>query len=1175
MTIRAHTYWLLLLFVLMRLSTVNAQTTLNLYYGDPAASPDEAFDGNVFQVGSQIGDAAIYAKFGGTGTKSFQIDSPGENKTITVDKDGFFFIRPVSSMVVDQSRIKNFTGTVTGSVSINVKPLIITTLSANVANNVAPGSEITVSYMTGAGTFPVDLVLNSFGVQLLNVNGNLVATLQNTVDQYSGREKQGASFGGTRYIKATIPANTAPGTYQVRVVTRGLLNNVSGSPSTSFTVRADTPPSLTATSLGNVYCAGSTVPFPFSTTGTFAANEQFRIQRVDASGNTLEELTGLATASPVRAVLPATLPAGTYRFRVFASVANVVSNIINVSVAALPTMTISGNSATTTGGKATIQLVLTGTPPWSFSYTDYNPIYAPTYLVSATSSSSTTLINPTFVTSTFYDKSLIKGFRDSGCGTSEFITGSAQISINQTTITTGTLAGTYCPGSSLSVPFTVSSPLPADVVYQAQLSDANGTFSNGAVIGSGVGTGPISTTIPPTVGTGTGYRIRVVATSSTVNYSNSVTSTSSSLTLSRPDAPRVSDVSFCTGTSTAPLTAAGVNLIWYSAGSTQPLAGAPTPPNNQSSVYTVSQTINGCQSNLATVNVIAKPLPAAPAVSSIALCQGSQGQFTSTIANALWYTASTGGTGSPQPPALNSQAVGDQIVYVTQTVDGCESPRAAVKATVNPIPAAPVPQTPAPVCQYATASPLTASGQSLTWYGQSGAIGATATPETRVAGTFSYSVSQRVSGCESPQAVVSIIIRQAPSVPVASSPSYCVGESPRSLTATGTNIKWYTTELGGTSTATIATFPTDRPALLSYYVTQTDNFSCESQRLLVLVTVLAAPSAPSVTATQTVCQFSKASPLTASPTTGLLWQGPGIAGSTDTAPTPNTSRAGTYTYVVTQKVGSCTSPASQITYTVRQQPEQPKVSDNIAFCIGNASVPLTATATGRLTWYKTAEHSDGGLAQIIPNTSSANTTIYYVTQTDNFNCESANDTVVVRVSAKSTARLSGDEYIYKGERTAIRVRFTGDGPWTFTDWDGVTRTINDSLYVGWQEPTATRVFRITNLNSSCGVGDIMNSYTLTVLVPLATQPTPEPLFLNAYPNPSTGELNVDWHSPKKQTVTLQLINADGKVIEQVVRQATTGSQTEHFQLNDQPTGTYILNVTTTNNGKLTRRIVKQ
>ena len=1176
MNIVFNRFWLTILILVGSLAGVNGQTVA-LSYGDPAGNPEDAFDGNVFQAGNQYGYASIYATLG-EGAKSFQIVSPGENLTKTVTSTGYFNIQPIGSMVVDKSKIINFSGTVTGSVAITVKPLSIATLSANVATEATPGSELTVSYRTGAGTFPVDLAIGKFKVQLLDASGNLLNDLLNSTDQYTAGEKFSSSRGDIRFIKATIPGTTPSGTYRVRVITQGLTVPVAGSPSSPFVIRTNTPViSVGSLSTGS-YCAGSIVSFPFSTTGTFSASDAFQVQLIDAAGSILQSLVGTSTFSPIRALLPNTLSGGSYRFRIVSTVTNVVSNTGTVSVTALPTMTLSGSSATTAGSTAPVRVALTGIPPWSFSYTDFNPAYAPTYTVPVTTSSNSFSFNPTFFTSTTYDKTFVKGFRDSGCGASDFISGSAQITLSQITITTGTLSGTYCPGTSISVPFAASNPLPNTVMYQAQLSDSNGNFQNTQLIGSG-STSPITAILPSTLIPGTGYRVQIIvqkpATPGSIDYSSSASPVASSIQVSRPDAPTVTDVSFCAGAVLNPLTATGTNLKWYIVNSAQALPGAPVPPNNQSSVFAVSQTINNCESTLATINVFQKPLPSAPAVSSIALCQGAQGQFSSSIPNALWYSAATGGVGSPQPPALNNQAVGDQIVYVTQTVNGCESPRTAVKATVNPIPVAPTPQTPAPVCQFTTASPLTATGQNLTWYDQSGPLAGAPAPTPDVAGTISYSVTQKVNGCESPRASVTLLVRQAPDLPMASSVRYCVDELPRSLTATGSNLKWYTSPTGGTSTPTSPAFFTDVSKVIPFYVTQTDANNCESKRLMVSVTVSPPPPAPTVIANQAVCQFANVNALTASPNTGLIWQGSGITGSVSTAPIPSTTRAGTYTYVVTQKSGSCTSPASLITFTVRPQPVAPNVANTIAFCTGQTSAPLSATATGRLTWYRSADHSDTGLAQVIPNTERASQTVYYVTQTDNFNCESTNDTVIVRVSAKSTARLTGDGSIYRGDSTAIRVRLTGDGPWLFTDWNGKQVSTNDSLYVKWVTPSATQTYTIKNLTSSCGAGDIQNSYTLTVFVPLGTQSLVEPIVVNAYPNPVTGDLFVDWYSPTKQTVTLQLINADGKVIEQITRQAGSGSRTERFNVNSQPSGIYFLNVTTNKNGKLTRRILKQ
>lgn len=1392
--------WLTVLLVITSLVVTEAQS-LTLSYGDPNASPEDAFDGNVFYSGNQFGDAAIYATLSG-GATSFQIVSPAQNETKTITSTGYFNIRPTANMVVDKSKILNFSGTITGSVAITVKPLSITTTSVNIAETL-PGSEITVSYRTGAGTFPVELVVSKFKVQLLNANGDLLSDLVNSTDQYAGAEKAGSSRGGIRSIKATIPATTASGSYRVRVVTQGLATNVFGSPSGLFMVRTNTP-TITASPLSSTYCAGSTVPFSFSTTGSFPNGNTFKVQLVNADGSILQDLPGLSTGSPVNATLPATLSAGTYRFRIAAIATSVVSATNSITVSALSAMTISGSSTITAGATAPVQLTFTGTPPWSFTYTD-NGVTR-----SATSSLNPTTITPAFTSSTTYDKSFIKGFRDNGCGISDNISGSAQISIRQSQafLTTGTLSGTYCPGTTFPVSFTASSSLPSTIVYQVQLSDATGSFVNAQGIGSG-STSPITAMLSASLTAGSGYRVQVViqkpTTPGATDYSTLASPVPSSIAVNRPDAPKVADVSFCSaitttplsatgidlkwyttstnsqsltsapippnnqpstyyvtqtingcesarvvinvtptaapsaptvssvslclgspgefpgsipgalwytaatggtssttppvinnqlvgeqiayvsqtingcesprtlvkaiiypipglptvqptalvcqlsvassltavgsalawydqtgrlagaptpstliagtfsysvsqsvnncessratvsvvilaapsppaassvsfcsGTTTTPLSATGTNLKWYTTSTgSQSLTNAPTPPNTQSSTYYVSQTLNGCESGRQPVSASAITLPSAPTVGSISLCVGAQGQFSTTIPGALWYTAATGGIGTAEPPGLNNQNAGEQTVYVSQKVNGCEGPRAQVKAIVFPIPELPVVQTASPLCQSAVAGPLVASGSNLTWYDQSGKLSGAPTPNTLLAGVVSYSVTQRVNGCESGRATVSQLIRPAPAAPMASTLPYCLNDSPRSLTATGQSIKWYTVATGGNASGTAPDFFTDKAGVQTFYVTQTDQNNCESLRQPVSVTVVALPAVPTVVASQVVCQFARVGPLTATPGAGLSWQGPGIMGSSDTAPTPNTSQPNTFTYSVVQKAGSCTSPAAQITFTVRPLPAKPSVQSTAVFCVGATATPLSATPTNGLTWYTNADRSGTSLSQVTPNTNQANVTSYYVTQKDEFGCESQTSEVQVRVSAKATAQLTGDGNVNPGDSTAIRVRLTGDGPWTFTDWNGKLINTTDSLYVDWIHPSATRNYAITNLTSTCGAGDNGSAYTLVVNKPLGTQFLAEPISVKAYPNPTTGDVAVDWNVPTRQAIEIQLINAEGRIIRHITRQTTGQLQTELLKLSNQPAGVYYLRLATPKNGVLTQKIVKE
>ena len=126
----------------------------------------------------------------------------------------------------------------------------------------------------------------------------------------------------------------------------------------------------------------------------------------------------------------------------------------------------------------------------------------------------------------------------------------------------------------------------------------------------------------------------------------------------------------------------------------------------------------------------------------------------------------------------------------------------------------------------------------------------------------------------------------------------------------------------------------------------------------------------------------------------------------------------------------------------------------------------------------------------------------------------------------------------------------------------------------WEKPRATRTYTISNLRSSCGTGDIKNSYTLIVRVPLGVQLPAELISLKAYPNPTSGDISVEWSSPVRQEINLQIINSEGKIIKQVFRHSTVVSQTELFQISGQPTGLYLLRVTTPQNGVLVKSILK-
>lgn len=106
----------------------------------------------------------------------------------------------------------------------------------------------------------------------------------------------------------------------------------------------------------------------------------------------------------------------------------------------------------------------------------------------------------------------------------------------------------YCAGQSFSFDYQVSGVFNAGNVFNVQLSDVNGDFSNPQIIGSTTSTtfGNITATIPSDADAGTGYRIRVASTDSVVE------SADNGFALTVVASPQVSignDTSICSGSS--------------------------------------------------------------------------------------------------------------------------------------------------------------------------------------------------------------------------------------------------------------------------------------------------------------------------------------------------------------------------------------------------------------------------------------------------------------------------------------------------------------------------------------------------------------------------------------------------------------------------------------------------
>jgi hypothetical protein len=621
---------------------------------------------------------------------------------------------------------------------------------------------------------------------------------------------------------------------------------------------------------------------------------------------------------------------------------------------------------------------------------------------------------------------------------------------------------------------TVTSPVEYCQYATASALTGTGTSLKWYTVASG-GTALSGAPTPSTGSAGsTIYYVSQTSTSGCESARASITVTINAA----PAAPAVSSpVNYCVGASATTLTASGTSLKWYtvSTGGTA-LSGAPTPSTGSAgtTTYYVSQTSGiGCEGLRAAIAVIVTAIPGAPTVSSpVNLCVGAiASALTATGTSLLWYTVASGGTGSTAAPTPSTSATGITTYYVSQT-NGCgESVRASITVNVNPTPTAPVVTSPLTYCQYETAAPLTASGTSLKWYTtpSGGSSTGAPTPNTGTPGTTTYYVSQtNSSNCESSRSAIEVIVKPAPTPPVVVSPvNYCVGAVSIPLSATGTNLLWYTTASGGTGSTTAPTPSTATVGTTTYYVSQTnDTTGCTSMRASIVVNVYDVPARPAVVSPRNYCVGAASVALTATGTS-LKWYSSATGGTgSTTAPVTVTTTTGTFKYYVSQTsaFGCGESARDSIVVNINAIPAPPTVTTPVSYCAGDIATALSASGT-TLKWYTVATGGTGSTTTPTPSTTTAGTYKFYVSQTSAANCESARDSITVTINAKPAAPTVTTPVSYCVGATAVPLVASGTSlKWYMSASGGTASTITPTPSTGTAGTTTYYVSQSSGLS---------------------------------------------------------------------------------------------------------------
>lgn len=444
----------------------------------------------------------------------------------------------------------------------------------------------------------------------------------------------------------------------------------------------------------------------------------------------------------------------------------------------------------------------------------------------------------------------------------------------------------------------------------------------------------------------------------------------------------------------------GATHNWYGPNATGGTASttATVPATNAvgTTSYYVSQTVAGCESERAKIDVTVTACtpPAKPTVSNKTYEVGDNAPvLTATGTNLKWYADASTTTPLPSAPKPSTTTAGVTKYYVTQTnASGCESERAEITVTVSACtpPAAPGVANKSYTVG-APSQPLTAAGTNLKWYAAASGgapLASAPTPSTASVGTTSYFVSQTVNNCESPRAEIVVTVSACtPSAkPGVADVAFCVDAATTTLTATGTNLKWYENAGGGPQLPSAPKPSSSTVGVTSYYVTQTVPPGCESPRAEIKVTIRETAT-PSATSLIEYCLNEQASPLTANGSDLKWYMAPSGGSALAATPTPATNVAGTTRYYVSQTVNGCESrQRKEVAVVVKNPSPAPAVTAIVNLCQNSAATPLTATGTA-LQWYTAASGGNGSDAAPIPATTATGTTSYYVSQTAAGLCE--------------------------------------------------------------------------------------------------------------------------------------------------------------------------------------------
>jgi hypothetical protein len=626
-----------------------------------------------------------------------------------------------------------------------------------------------------------------------------------------------------------------------------------------------------------------------------------------------------------------------------------------------------------------------------------------------------------------------------------------------------------------------------------------------------------------------------------------------------------------TGTVTLQATASLGTISWYATatGGTALTTGTSftTPSLSTTTIYYVEVVNGSCNSGRTAVTATINVQPTITGTTPASRCGTGTVtlQATASSGTISWYANATGGIALATGTSFLTPSLSATATYYVEAANAtCNSSRIAVIATVNVQPSI-TGTTPASRCGNGTLTlQATASSGTISWFAN--ATGGTAlatgtsfsTPS--LSATTTYYVEAANATCNSSRIAVIATVNLQPSITGTTPSSRCgTGTVTLQATASSGTISWYANATGGTALATGTSFTTPSLSATTTYYVEAANGSCNSSRTAVIATVNVQPLITGTIPAERCGNGTVTLQATASSGT-ISWYANATGGTALVTGTSFTtpSLSATTTYYVEAANATCNSSRIAVIATVNAQPSITGTTP--ANRCGSGSVTLQATASsGTISWYANATGGTAlamGTSFTTPSLSA--TTTYYV-EAANGSCISTRTAVTVSISQTAAPTGIASQTFCAGETVGLILVSGTNIIWYTAAIAGTvvppsTPIVAGTTYYASQTSnsceSSTRFAVTMTLGGCLGIDDFVK------------------LQLSVYPNPTRDLVNV---VSNQMIEKVEVINLLGQTL---ISKKSTFNEVS-VNLDNLPTATYILRVTSENNVINTFKIVKR